>query len=246
MAGTIAEEGPELPLHICGLPMHRIFDGPVTELVVMGRMGWVPMIGTPERADWKNSRHRNVVIKCSHHEVTLPRDCSAIRHKHFGPRNSLDSIYSGPPPRQDSAADVRFLLDAPAGEYGFVVSHNGHLFLPNGQPFRCWGVNDAGWTEGSALLPPHKDAEVMANELARIGVNCVRFQFLDLLDRHQISLGAFTTRPRRSLRYQRRSRKNGPDAGWCVDLSPARRGDCQEDDCAHLFGAADQREHARR
>jgi len=98
--------------------------------------------------------------------------------------------------RQDSAADVRFLLDAPAGKYGFVVAHDGHLFLPNGQRFRCWGVNDAGWTEGSALLPPHKDAEIMANELARIGANCVRFQFLDLLDRHQTRQGAFANRPR--------------------------------------------------
>lgn len=95
--------------------------------------------------------------------------------------------------RADSAADLRFLLAPPAGKYGFVVVHQGHTFLPNGQRFRMWGVNLSGWTKGSALLPPHKDAEVMANELARSGVNCVRFQFLDLLDRQTIRYGVPTT-----------------------------------------------------
>ena len=49
-----------------------------------------------------------------------------------------------------------------------------------------WGVNLTGWVKGSALLPPHKDAEVAAAELARMGVNCVRFQFLDLPDKQQV------------------------------------------------------------
>src|SRR5258708_5310004 len=74
--------------------------------------------------------------------------------------------------RVDSAADVRFLLDAPAGKHGFVQSVGGHLTL-GGRRFRMWGVNITGWTKGSALLPPKKESEIFASELARLGVNCV-------------------------------------------------------------------------
>ena len=81
-----------------------------------------------------------------------------------------------------SPADVRFLLDAPAGKNGFVGVSGGHLATPDGKRVRFWGVNLAGWTTGSALLPPHHDAEVYASTLARLGINCVRFQFLDLTD----------------------------------------------------------------
>ncbi len=81
-----------------------------------------------------------------------------------------------------SPIDVRFLLDAPAGKHGFIGVSGGHLVTPDGKRFRFWGVNLAGWTEGSALLPPHHDAEVYASTLARLGINCVRFQFLDLPD----------------------------------------------------------------
>jgi hypothetical protein len=89
-----------------------------------------------------------------------------------------------------SAADVRFLLDAPAGKRGFIGVSGGHLATPDGTRFRFWGVNLAGWTTGSALLPPHHDAEVYASTLARLGINCVRFQFLDLPDRVRPRPGA--------------------------------------------------------
>jgi hypothetical protein len=82
--------------------------------------------------------------------------------------------------RVDSPADVRFLLDAPAGKHGFIGVADGHLVTPDGKRFRMWGINLSGWTKGSALLPPHKDSEVFASELARLGIDCVRFQFLDL------------------------------------------------------------------
>ena len=82
-----------------------------------------------------------------------------------------------------SPADVRFLLDAPAGKHGFIGVSGGHLAASDGTRFRCWGVNLSGWTTGSALLPPHHDSEVFAAELAGLGINCVRFQFLDLPDR---------------------------------------------------------------
>ncbi len=38
--------------------------------------------------------------------------------------------------RTDSPADVRFLLDAPAGKYGFIHSENGHLFTGDGRRIR--------------------------------------------------------------------------------------------------------------
>lgn len=80
--------------------------------------------------------------------------------------------------RQDSEADVAFLLDPPAGKHGFIRAAGGHLM--NGtERFRIWGVNVTGWVKGSALLPPKDQSPLWAAELARLGVNCVRFHFLD-------------------------------------------------------------------
>jgi hypothetical protein len=84
--------------------------------------------------------------------------------------------------REDSPADMRFLLDGPAGKYGHVQARAGHLYFPNGKRFRCWGVNMTGWTLGASEIPPHDEARVFAAELARLGVNCVRFHFLDMPD----------------------------------------------------------------
>ncbi|MCM8730563.1 hypothetical protein ACFO8O_06215 [Hephaestia sp. GCM10023244] len=82
--------------------------------------------------------------------------------------------------RVDSAADARFLLDGPAGKYGFIQVRDGHLYRPDGKRFRCWGVNLTGFSLGSAQIPPHTEATEMAAELARLGINCVRLHFLDL------------------------------------------------------------------
>jgi hypothetical protein len=81
--------------------------------------------------------------------------------------------------RTNSAADVAFLLDAPAGRDGFIRVKDGHLVKPDGQRFRIWGVNLTGWSAGSTMLPPTNAAPVWAAELARFGINCVRFHFLD-------------------------------------------------------------------
>ncbi|RIA43765.1 hypothetical protein DFR49_1994 [Hephaestia caeni] len=84
--------------------------------------------------------------------------------------------------RVDSGADARFLLDGPAGKYGFIEVRDGHLYRPDGKRFRCWGVNMTGWAVGSEEIPSHKDADIYAAELARLGVNCVRLHFLDRPD----------------------------------------------------------------
>jgi hypothetical protein len=85
--------------------------------------------------------------------------------------------------RRDSPADVSFLLDAPAGRDGFIRVRDGHLVKPNGERLRIWGVNLTGWTRGATLLPPKEQAPLWAAELARFGINCVRFHFLDLTTR---------------------------------------------------------------
>ncbi|MDE3167672.1 MAG: hypothetical protein KGN36_17860, partial [Acidobacteriota bacterium] len=68
--------------------------------------------------------------------------------------------------------------DAPAGKHGFVHDTGGHLATSAGR-IRFWGVNITGWVKGSSLLPPKDDAALWAAELGRLGINCVRFHFLD-------------------------------------------------------------------
>lgn len=84
--------------------------------------------------------------------------------------------------RSASLIDMRGLLDGPAGKHGFIRVRDGHFVYPDGRRFRCWGVNITGWALGSALLPPKKEAEIFAESLARLGVNCVRLHFLDMPD----------------------------------------------------------------
>ena len=101
--------------------------------------------------------------------------------------------------RVDSTADARFLLDGPAGKYGFTQARDGHLYRGDGKRFKCWGVNLTGWTLGGEEIPNHRDAEIYAAALARLGVNCVRMHFLDKPD---------VSRPRMNEGSSR-----GPNAG---------------------------------
>ncbi len=79
-----------------------------------------------------------------------------------------------------SPVDVSFLLDAPAGKHGFVRAQGAHLVTGDGKRIRFWGVNITDWSKGSVMIPAKEDAALWAATLARFGVNCVRFQFLDL------------------------------------------------------------------
>ncbi len=72
-------------------------------------------------------------------------------------------------------ADVSFLLQAPAGKDGFVTLKDGHLADGKGRRFRIWGIN----ITAAATLPSRQDAPAVAAHLARFGLNCVRFHFLD-------------------------------------------------------------------
>jgi len=75
----------------------------------------------------------------------------------------------------ESLVNLSFLLEAPAGKDGFIRSENGHFVKPNGERFRIWGINFTA----ASCLPSKQDAPVVAAHLARFGINCVRFHFLD-------------------------------------------------------------------
>lgn len=76
---------------------------------------------------------------------------------------------------EGSRIDFSGLLEAPAGRDGFITIRNGHLARPDGRRIRFWGVN----VSGRGCLPPKEHAAVIAERLARWGVNCVRFHFFD-------------------------------------------------------------------
>jgi len=75
----------------------------------------------------------------------------------------------------ESPADVSFLLSAPAGKDGFITVKDGHFVRPDGSRLRIWGIN----ATGAAGLPDKANAPVIAAALARRGINCIRFHFLD-------------------------------------------------------------------
>lgn len=74
-----------------------------------------------------------------------------------------------------SPVDLSFLLDKPAGTSGNIIIKDGHLATPDGRRFRIWGVN----LTAGACFPEKQDAQTVAKHLARYGINCVRFHFLD-------------------------------------------------------------------
>ena len=75
----------------------------------------------------------------------------------------------------DSPASVAFLLERPAGKDGFIRAAGGHLVRPSGSRLRIWGVN----ITGRATTPSKETAPLLADHLARCGINCVRLHFLD-------------------------------------------------------------------
>jgi len=129
--------------------------------------------------------------------------------------------------RQDSPVDVSFLLGkSPAGQDGFVTIKDGHLVKADGSRFRIWGVNLTGWARGSTNLPPKDQAELWAKALARLGVNCVRFHFLDLPTRD----------PQEAADEQKRRASEA--AGQRFKVRPAGLVDHRFDDTQHLDAEA--------
>ena len=74
--------------------------------------------------------------------------------------------------RQDSDADVSFLLDGPAGKHGFIRESGGHLAHDGGR-FRVWGVNIVGFVKARLCLRGSSRRSGQRSWTA--GINCVRF-----------------------------------------------------------------------
>jgi len=73
----------------------------------------------------------------------------------------------------DNAFNFSFLLDAPAGKHGFlnVNTSTGNYEFDDGTPVKFWGT--CLW--GNDCTPPKDKAPMIAERLARAGVNCVRW-----------------------------------------------------------------------
>lgn len=78
--------------------------------------------------------------------------------------------YDGP----DNVTNMSHLLDAPAGKHGFIRVENGHFVDDAGRVY----FNATNLT-GSANFPSHDQADLLAERLARFGINCVRLHYMD-------------------------------------------------------------------
>lgn len=76
----------------------------------------------------------------------------------------------------NSAVDVSFILDAPAGKHGFVTVKDGHFYFEDGLRAKFWGVNIHS---SKACFPTHAQAIDIAKRLGQLGCNAVRMHFLD-------------------------------------------------------------------
>jgi hypothetical protein len=71
--------------------------------------------------------------------------------------------------------DVSYLLDKPAGARGFIKAVDSHLATGDGQRWRIWGQH----LVRSQALPPMHLAPVIARQLAKFGLNCMRLHAID-------------------------------------------------------------------
>jgi len=79
--------------------------------------------------------------------------------------------YKPSAPDQDTALDLSFLNDKPAGTHGFVSAKGGHFTFADGTRVRFWGTDLVGPNN----FPSHEQADALAMRLARLGVNLIRF-----------------------------------------------------------------------
>ena len=75
----------------------------------------------------------------------------------------------------DSFLKIPQFLDPPAGRDGFITIKDGHFIKGNGERLRLWGIN----LSMNACFPPKEDAPAMADYIARMGFNSIRFHFMD-------------------------------------------------------------------
>jgi hypothetical protein len=75
----------------------------------------------------------------------------------------------------DNVTNFSHLLDKPAGKAGFITAHEGSFYTGDGKRIRFFGVNFCY----NAAFPSHADAEKLALQLARFGINLVRFHNIE-------------------------------------------------------------------
>ncbi len=73
------------------------------------------------------------------------------------------------------ALDLSFLNDKPAGTHGHVLAKDGHFVFQDGTRARFWGTDIVG----PNVFMTHAQADVVARNLARLGVNLVRLHHMD-------------------------------------------------------------------
>lgn len=71
--------------------------------------------------------------------------------------------------------DMSFLLDKPAGAKGFIRVVDGHLATGDGARWRIWGQNLCF----NAPLPPMNMTPIIAQRMAKFGINCIRLHHMD-------------------------------------------------------------------
>ncbi len=79
--------------------------------------------------------------------------------------------YPTPAHYSDTALDLSFLNEKPAGTHGFVTVKDGHFAFADGTRIRFWGTDLVGPNN----FPTHEQADALALRLAKLGVNMIRF-----------------------------------------------------------------------
>ena len=77
---------------------------------------------------------------------------------------------------RNPAMDMSSLLPAPAGRDGFVRAEGDRLVNDAG-PVRLNGMN----LVGPAIMPRHDEADRLAERLSRLGINCIRMHYFDVI-----------------------------------------------------------------
>lgn len=76
---------------------------------------------------------------------------------------------------QGTVLDMSFVLDAPAGKHGYIKADGDHLYFDDGTEARFWGVN----LGGESVLLRHDRIDAIADRIAALGFNLVRFHNQD-------------------------------------------------------------------
>ena len=77
----------------------------------------------------------------------------------------------------DTPIDISFVFkgEKPAGKHGFLKVSGGKLVFENGTKAKFWGAN----FNSGLNFPPFDFSEKIAERLAKIGINIVRFHQID-------------------------------------------------------------------